>query len=257
MLYSRIYRLMPRAFRLRIRYGSRIMIKSPYTERNYFWQVEKSDPISYVHAPEFFSCFEPCTYEILRKVLIDGGGFLNVGAHTGSWLLRCFDFNSNLELIGVEPHPHTFNRLFKNMKINKINAKLLNFAAGEALGFSSIYEHEGLDALNTLVPSIGVEPTQQEVPMIPLDLFRFRGLSLILIDVEGYEWEVIQGLKETLRINSPVLVVEILSETSLTNLNDLLSQYGYSKGLMICDGNAKCFLRQERNFVFYPTNYTF
>jgi FkbM family methyltransferase len=55
----------------------------------------------------------------------------------------------------------------------------------------------------------GGEWEQREIEVRPLDSFGLTDLSLLKIDVEGHELEVIRGARETLARERPVLMVEI------------------------------------------------
>lgn len=47
------------------------------------------------------------------------------------------------------------------------------------------------------------------VPVKCLDNYQFQNVSFIKIDVEGYEYEVISGARETIKTSKPILLVEI------------------------------------------------
>jgi len=46
------------------------------------------------------------------------------------------------------------------------------------------------------------------VDVVPLDNFKFESVSLIKIDVEGWEYEVLRGAMSTVREHQPILFVE-------------------------------------------------
>jgi hypothetical protein len=47
------------------------------------------------------------------------------------------------------------------------------------------------------------------VPLQTLDSYRFEGVSLIKIDVEGHEYSVIEGAAKTITSSRPALLIEI------------------------------------------------
>jgi len=63
------------------------------------------------------------------------------------------------------------------------------------------------------------------IPMVPFDEiypdFKLEGVDLIKIDVEGYEVNVLNGMKETLTREKPPIVVEIADGSKHHNMNNL------------------------------------
>jgi FkbM family methyltransferase len=65
------------------------------------------------------------------------------------------------------------------------------------------------------------------VEMQRLDDLRLTNVSLIKIDVEGYEDQVIEGALETILSQKPVLIVEIWSDSELGKKINKIEQLGY------------------------------
>src|SRR5262249_27695046 len=63
--------------------------------------------------------------------------------------------------------------------------------------------------------------------MIALDQLNLNNVSLIKIDVEGYEMEVLKGAMETIKRNKPVLIVEIFFSPELNKRLEEIQSLGY------------------------------
>jgi FkbM family methyltransferase len=64
----------------------------------------------------------------------------------------------------------------------------------------------------------------QRTPILSIDQMGIEDLSLIQLDVEGFELPILQGAVETIRAQRPVIVIE----DDRKNCSDLLRELGYS-----------------------------
>ena len=72
---------------------------------------------------------------------------------------------------------------------------------------------------------------EQEVGLCTLDSYGFQGVKLIKIDVEGHEYNVIQGAKDTICSSTPAMLIEIEQRHSSRPIGDVfekLNELGYS-----------------------------
>lgn len=63
-----------------------------------------------------------------------------------------------------------------------------------------------------------------------LDSYEFKNLSLIKIDVEGFELTVLQGARQTIANNKPILILELEERHTNRKIMDLIAEvesYGY------------------------------
>jgi hypothetical protein len=67
----------------------------------------------------------------------------------------------------------------------------------------------------------------EHVQVIPLDQLALPSVSLIKIDVEGMEHGVLEGARETIRLQRPVLFVENNKKEKSADLLHLLFELGY------------------------------
>lgn len=137
-----------------------------------------------------------------------GSAALDIGAHIGTHTM------SMAKAVGVtgqvfafEPQRKLFRELVENLKLNRmLNVTPLRFAIGE--GDAMIVEMGKTATGNEGGTGIGSGGDQVELRTI--DSFGFRRVSLVKIDVEGFENHVIRGAQETLARERPLLIVEIL-----------------------------------------------
>jgi FkbM family methyltransferase len=136
--------------------------------------------------------------------------FADVGANVGSYTVLASGV-CGAKSIAVEPDPTTMKHLRRNLEINGLQdmvvTKLIAIGAHEGCANFSV----GLDCINHVVVD-GMANVQQ-VRMEALDkIAACVELTMIKIDVEGYEAEVLLGAKETLR--KPSLKVVLTEDHS-------------------------------------------
>ena len=185
----------------------------------------------YVGLHEFSDmCF---LFHLLRKE----DHFIDVGANAGSYSILAGAV-IGARVLALEPIPSTHTRLVANFNLNCIESpsKAMNLGLGSVPG--SLYMTSSLDTMNQIVfDQDSVKSIQVDIKTLDLvasDLIP----TLIKIDVEGWESEVIRGGFETLR--NPSLVALILE------LNGSGERYGYF------DNDI---LEVLNNFGFKPHSY--
>jgi FkbM family methyltransferase len=145
--------------------------------------------------------------EVLEKHVRPGSVVLDVGAHIGTHTLTLSRrVGPSGRVYAFEPVRKTYRELRRNLELNGItNVVALRYALGR--GPASVIEmnpiHEGEEG-GTSVGHGG-----DRVELRTLDSFGFEQVSLIKIDVEGFELPVLDGAEDTIRRNRPVLIVEI------------------------------------------------
>lgn len=156
-------------------------------------------------------------------LLRSGDLFVDVGANIGSYTVlasKAIGTNS----VTLEPVPQTFERLQRNININDISnlvdARCCAVGAiNGAIKFSS-----DCDTTNQVVDD-KYNGAWVEVPVLSLDeILQTLKPTLIKIDVEGYEPEVIEGAKETLKSDS---LLAILLETVNAEIENALKANGF------------------------------
>jgi FkbM family methyltransferase len=122
--------------------------------------------------------------------------FVDIGANIGSYsILSAAHIGS--DTISIEPVPATFNHLINNIRINDIKEKVeaLNIAIGSQKGTVKFTITQG--TMNHVATNSDKDTIN--VKMSTLDeILHGRNPTLLKIDVEGFETEVLNGASQTL-----------------------------------------------------------
>lgn len=150
--------------------------------------------------------------------------FVDVGANIGSYTILAAVV-SKADVISFEPIPQTFNSLKLNIHLNRIENRVtgINKGLGDqnaVLRFTSDY-----DTVNHVL----IDETRNdfiEVPVVTLDAcFSDKDAvmpSMIKIDVEGFELNVLNGAEKILQNNIlKVIIVEINGCCNSFNIKEI------------------------------------
>lgn len=187
--------------------------------------------------------FEEEEVEFLRKYLKAGDNFIDIGSNVGLYSLIAAELIGNTgTVLAFEPTPETFARLIENISIN--NIKIIsanNIGLSDRSGRSKLYtSKDGFDAWNSFAKLPQLENSSETMVAISTldDILAINqkkmDVSLIKLDVEGWEYFVLQGSKDLLsKSDAPVIMVEFNEVNAFSagyycgNIYDLLKEYGY------------------------------
>lgn len=155
--------------------------------------------------------WEEHVIEALERHVVPGTVVLDVGAHIGTHTLVMSRLvGPRGRVYAFEPQRKIYRELFHNLRLNGANnVEPLRFALGA--GAPQIIQMNPTVEGNEGGTGVGQGGDRAE--MRSLDSFRFRRVSLVKIDVEGFEDQVLDGATRTLRRERPVVVIEIQGGT--------------------------------------------
>lgn len=182
-----------------------------------------------------------------KKHLNKGDIFIDVGANIGYLTVIAAGFvGKEGEVHSFEPVPIYYDRLLKTARLNKqYKIYTNNLAIGSFFGTADIwlskYNNIGWNSMVPGYVDLGTIKERVKVNVIRLDDYIFKhridNVSLIKIDVEGYEYNVLKGLTNFFKKknNLPNLIVEIFPlntiKTTLPNtlkdIEDLMKEFNY------------------------------
>ena len=174
--------------------------------------------ISNVVDHSFYFNLEKPSYDSILPQLKYANVILDIGGNIGTSALYYASINPTAKILSFEPHPDTFEKAVENIELNTFqNIELINLGLGTQQASLKLYE---VDEHNPGMNRILTEEAN----------FPFK---IIKVDVEGYEYAVLSGAKETLKSN-PLLFIEVNdnnlkeNKSSAKELVELLITAGYS-----------------------------
>ena len=172
-----------------------------------------------------FSNYQLDIYETAIEKCKQKRRALDLGANVGVMSIRMMNhfedvesfepiFHEYIELntkSGVNVYPHALGAKEETltMRVGRYNSGMSNIVLDKKRDKQQLY---------------------QKVEVKTLDSFNFENVDLLKLDVEEYEWQVIQGAKKTIESNLPVIMVEIHRDYKYARLVfDYLKSLGYNK----------------------------
>jgi FkbM family methyltransferase len=204
------------------------------------WFIEKNNALDYL---------------ISRNGLIDGGlpfkilklcdsssMAIDIGANAGYYTLPFAEYFTSVH--SFEPVKGIAKKLSRNVDLNNYSNVEIHLAAcGQTDGTTSFYVQDSIDGdfklntgLSSKIERLEYLRSEIVVPQIAIDsLFSGSSISVIKIDVEGAEYEVLKGATKVIRESSPILIWESSVKISRSNVLSclvLLEELGYESYLI-------------------------
>ena len=157
---------------------------------------------------------EPTAYRAFIDELRPDSVVFDIGAHIGTYsMLAAGQVEPPGRVIAYEPHARTREYLHQHLRWNRGGEHVLvrEVCCGAALGSADFYCLPGeVEGTNGLVPVPGFERRSAEVTTVDEESQRLGCVpTIIKIDVEGAEWDVLKGAVGVLSRNPPVLLLSL------------------------------------------------
>jgi len=182
----------------------------------------------------------PETLRFLYKQLlkIDSPVMLDIGAGQGRYALLA-KFVPGMRVFCWEPNPEAFQYLESNVRLNDLGDRVKAFRCGLWDVRKQKTLHVPRKASRFRSATIGDHPHKKtwkavKISVRPLDDFQhyWNRVDLIKLDVEGAEWFVLRGGKETIRRWRPKIWMECAGHAAMfgqkkEKATDLLREWRY------------------------------
>jgi len=186
--------------------------------------------------PSFLACDPSYDPGVAAHIdALTSGIFLDVGANVGFFTVKAAKhLEKRGSVIAIEPHPVRFELLRQNVALNGLdNVTCLPFAVGSENGRGAIYEPDpsfGPHRLDVSCAPVGTAAIGVEVRTVDslLETLGIRELALVKIDVEGFEPEVIGGMRQVLGDQPVPVIFEALNSHALERAVARLRPLGYA-----------------------------
>ncbi len=186
----------------------------------------------------YFNCSisEPWMIDVFKILIpIEKNLFVDVGVNIGQTLLKLKSISSEINYLGFEPNASCVNyihRLIKENKFENTTVIPVGISNKTELGVLNFMEDTVDDSSASMISNFRDENKVKQKRFIPLfdleylkDKIEFKNLSVLKIDVEGAELEVIKSFKDEIFVNKPIILIEILPVYNNQNLDRIKRQH--------------------------------
>ena len=160
-----------------------------------------------------YGTYEESEAKIMEEKIKVGNIVVDVGANIGLHTLNMARIVGNTgRVFAFEPDPSNFEILEKNVKINNYqNIILEQKAVGDKHGRTTLYQSDN-PGNHRLFPLTKQAKGQIQVELTSLDKYFIDSnlankINFIKIDVEGFEFSVLKGMKNILKNNKKIKIL--------------------------------------------------
>lgn len=184
---------------------------------------------------DFWAClesYEPdLTYFLITVLKENKGSFIDVGGHIGRFTVLMAKNNWNV--LTFEPVKSNYEMILNNLRYNNCldNANVYNCGLGESIHKQNIY-YNSSELGESSVVLTDDKKEKSEIEIVDFDSFikvqNFKEICVVKIDIEGNEENAINGMKNFINTQKPLLVLELWEDNS-KNVREFLHALGYKR----------------------------
>lgn len=201
--------------------------------------------------------YEPLIVELIKKYTDKNRDAINIGANIGLYTnLLASLIKTGKKVLSVEPTPNAFRLLSANIRRNDNSHKVIEYngLANDKAGTYDLNVVQGLEEYSSLGTIIHSSVADQKNSVISVEgdtidnLVNINNLDpgIVVIDVEGAEYNVLSGAINTIRKHKPIIILELV--------DDLLKGMGSSSGQVVrlLKDNGYSVSDVEKKDISYP-----
>lgn len=198
--------------------------------------------------------WEEWMYKYIQQNYIKNTNIIDLGGNIGTTTLLMSEVLShNCKIFTFEPIYSDI--LFKNILDNDLtdNVEIYPFGVGneiKTLKIKPINLHDNINfGAVSLIHNLENKDDSFNIQIVPLDYFNFENISLIKIDVEHMEIEVLEGSLNTIKRCKPTIIIETYHLTKLKEAHIFkeLSALGYEIDILP-EGHSDYILKIKTTF---------
>ena len=204
-------------------------------------------------------------FELYQKYISPSSTAVDIGANIGMHSLVMASLCGIRDVYAFEPSKNIYARLLENIRANRLdNVLAINQAVGNEKGEIGFEDNSrstniGTSHIDRLLPKkVPINRLDDEIP-------EANKISLLKIDVEGFERDVLKGAAHILARHKPAVVLEFNPENySMTELLQtipykvnvyVVRNNLYTESEQIVKGNRVIVdIQKERNILILPVD---
>lgn len=199
---------------------------------------------------------EPWMTKVLFQLKpLFGGCFIDVGVNVGQTLIKVHSIFRKVKYVGFEPNSTCVHYLQELVRINKlIDYTVLPIAVGVRTEILKLnfFAADSSDSAASIIERFRPNSKEDHFDFVPIfDLHEIDDFlpdstnSVVKIDVEGAELNVLLGLDKWIKMHQPIILVEILPVYSSENVDRLERQKRIEELLMLLNYNMSRIKKSE------------
>ncbi len=177
--------------------------------------------------------YEPYLFDFIydNQLSLEGTEIIDVGANNGHFTVEFAHLVGDVgKVFSFEPQRIIFQQLCANIFLNGLdNVYPVQAAIGNQSGVIQVekpdYSKQGEVNFGDVHVGTGASDKVENVRLLRLDDLVFQNVSIVKIDVQGFEPNVIEGATETIKKHRPYIFIEIEDEQ--------LEKYGFKESDVI------------------------
>ena len=193
-----------------------------------------------------FFLFGKFEYDIIKSSkklkIVSNSSIIDIGANFGIQTLQFANNFKNCKIYSIEPTDFAFNKLKKNILLNKKLSSNINifqiFLTNKAIIPKKVYSSWNLKNKSVHKNHFGSFKSTKSAKVFTLDKFitinKIKNISLIKLDVDGNEFYVLKSAKNILNKRKIPIIMEFApylykeNNYSVEDLIKLIKSYNYS-----------------------------
>jgi FkbM family methyltransferase len=186
-----------------------------------------------------------------------GGSFIDIGVNLGQTLIKVHAVFDRVKYVGFEPNPTCVHYVQELIALNALKEfTILPIAVGKNTEILKLtfFGDDASDSAASIVDNFRPDNKKYQYLYVPVfnihsivEFLPAEQFSIIKIDVEGAESDVLIGFKDWIKAYKPLLIVEILPVYSVDNDSRLKRQIQIEE--MMHDLNYKIARIKKGEFV--------
>lgn len=166
------------------------------------------------------------------------GVVLDVGANTGFYSIVAAAADTRNRVIAFEPFPPVLALLRSTVRLNRCEHRVaiapiaVSNEVGHADLFVPLQDHGLVETSSTLNGEFKAEHSERvRVEMTTIDAYVDRltltNVTMIKIDVESFEAQVLSGAQQLMNRDRPVIFCEVLPQGDAARIDEIRAQHDY------------------------------